>query len=405
MSQSSVKGAGNQMPSMTDIIKKIIELEGVIGSMQGKEAHTTIAQGRSLHGYKVQPPEAFDGTRGKLQAFLTQMGLYLLYYSENLQQEKDKVLCAANLLKGSAFEWFEPRLRDYLDNPEPERDPETVRLFSRYSHFTTELRAVFGEVDEQRTAERKLMQLRQTGSASNYTSEFRKITSKLDWNDEAYMAQYYQGLKDALKDELARQESPDDLDELIRIAVRIDNRLYERKLEKTGKTPYRQPVRSSKNRKNWGDPMEIDAVIKRKDYHKKKQGKWQPGKQNEQKSQESQACFNCGKPGHFARNCKNKKVRTARKENPKVQSDVDHATRSWTTCYDDDCSIHLSEKQGRGWSPGRPGAKGQPVTVAYTGRKEAQQLEVPVLIQGNEGTRQTTALIDSGAQGNFINYK
>jgi len=35
-----------------------------------------------------------------------------------------------------------------------------------------------------------------------------------------------------------------------------------------------------------------------------------------------------------------------------------HAEMSWTVCYDDDCEIHLCEKQGSGWFPRRKQRKG-----------------------------------------------
>ncbi|PWW75723.1 hypothetical protein C7212DRAFT_344410 [Tuber magnatum] len=35
-----------------------------------------------------------------------------------------------------------------------------------------------------------------------------------------------------------------------------------------------------------------------------------------------------------------------------------HAEMSWTVCYDDDCEIHLREKQGSGWFPKRRNRKG-----------------------------------------------
>ena len=41
--------------------------------------------------------------------------MYLLYYAKNLPIESDKVLYIANLLKGSAFEWFKPYIREYLN--------------------------------------------------------------------------------------------------------------------------------------------------------------------------------------------------------------------------------------------------------------------------------------------------
>jgi len=46
------------------------------------------------------------------------------------------------------------------------------------------------------------------------------------------MAAFYQGLKDEVKDELAKQDRPDEFPNYVAIVVRIDNRLYERRIEK-----------------------------------------------------------------------------------------------------------------------------------------------------------------------------
>lgn len=38
--------------------------------------------------------------------------------------------------------------------------------------------------------------------------------------------------------------------------------------------------------------------------------------------------------------------------------DPGHDRLSWTVCYDDDCPVHLSEKNGSGWFPDGPGRSG-----------------------------------------------
>ena len=57
---------------------------------------------------------------------------------------------------------------------------------------------------------------------------------KLDGTTTPYEDQYYRGLKDAVKDELIKEERPEALDEMISTAVKIDNRHYERALERKG---------------------------------------------------------------------------------------------------------------------------------------------------------------------------
>ena len=76
--------------------------------------------------------------------------------------------------------------------------------------------------------------MRQKGSAASYTAEFQQYSGKTDWNDDALKAQYYRGLKDGVKDEIARSDRPEDLQAMISLAVKIDNRIYERGLERKG---------------------------------------------------------------------------------------------------------------------------------------------------------------------------
>ena len=40
-------------------------------------------------------------------------------------------------------------------------------------------------------------------------------------------------------------------------------------------------------------------------------------------------------------------------EKAKKEED-NHANMSWTACYDDECLVHMSEKDGKGWFPKQP---------------------------------------------------
>ena len=51
------------------------------------------------------------------------------------------------------------------------------------------------------------------------------------------MATFYQGLKDDVKDELIKQNRPKDFADYVAMAVRIDNRLFERRMEKRNPIP------------------------------------------------------------------------------------------------------------------------------------------------------------------------
>ena len=68
-----------------------------------------------------------------------------------------------------------------------------------------------------------LMNLQQQGSAVVYAAEFQRIASKTEWGDVLLTAQFYRGLKDSVKDDIAKAERPGTLQAMIKLAVRIDN--------------------------------------------------------------------------------------------------------------------------------------------------------------------------------------
>ncbi|KAK4173488.1 hypothetical protein QBC36DRAFT_313833 [Triangularia setosa] len=51
-------------------------------------------------------------------------------------------------------------------------------------------------------------------------------------NDKGLIQLFYNGLKDEVKDELYREERPDTIDKYIAIAIRIDDRQFQRRMEK-----------------------------------------------------------------------------------------------------------------------------------------------------------------------------
>src|ERR1700761_6344217 len=130
----------------------------------------------------------------------------------------------------------------------------------------------FGNPDEVRATERQLLGLKQRGSAGMYAAEFKRISSKLDWGDQALQVQFYRGLRDDVKDELSKEPRPDDFHLYVERAILIDNRLYERRLERAG--PRFEKPNTGRPRPNTGNrrwhksiatghhagPMDLDAT-------------------------------------------------------------------------------------------------------------------------------------------------
>ncbi|KAG6158705.1 hypothetical protein E4U37_005250 [Claviceps purpurea] len=56
------------------------------------------------------------------------------------------------------------------------------------------------------------------------------------------MELFYDGLREDVKDEIAKEDRPDTFDEFVSKVIKIDNRLYARRLERGGKdTDFRGP--------------------------------------------------------------------------------------------------------------------------------------------------------------------
>ena len=114
-------------------------------------------------------------------------------------------------------------------------------------------------------------------------------------------------------------------------------------------------------------------------------------KRNRSPQKETRKCYNCGKICHLANACKGKKQANAtqskkkrkKRREPKKNKQLNatqtkakpnHATLSWTGCYDNDCYIYLSNKQGSGWFPKRPRGK----QLNKTGQQEGYDYNSPI---------------------------
>ncbi|KAL6412965.1 gag polyprotein [Ilyonectria robusta] len=190
---------------------------------------------------RPKQPDPFDGAATGLQGFLTQVRAFQSYYPTQFTREEAKVRHATGLLKDKALRWFEPVIRDYLNNPYHAQKDKTRAIYASYEAFERELRDAFGLIDEKRAAEMRLQKLTQKASASSYAAEFRNSTSYLNWGEEAYIAAYYRKLKSEVKDAIVRRK-PTTFNTLVTLSVEIDNQQFERrqekKTEKSGGTPY-----------------------------------------------------------------------------------------------------------------------------------------------------------------------
>jgi hypothetical protein len=183
---------------------------------------------------KAKAPKSFSGEdRSGLETFLSQCRLVFLVNPESFPSEDQKVLYASSYLDGIAYSWFEPILRRY----DPESASPPPEELTSFKSFSAALARMFGDPDLVKTKTRELRALRQTTSVAAYASEFQRLQAFISWNDQAFYDQFYDGLRENVKDGLAHAETkPNTLEELIQKTQRIDNRIAERISEK--KSPH-----------------------------------------------------------------------------------------------------------------------------------------------------------------------
>jgi hypothetical protein len=256
---------------------------------------TVMTDVQDVHVVKVQQPDTFDGNRHKLRSFIAQCGLYIAFNKNKFKHETQQVLWAVTFFRGAAFDWVDPILTNYQKFVDAggkcntAMAKKTQDTFHTWDWFVRELNKAFGDLDQRNTAARELNNLRQRGSVTKYMAEFQRHAMRLGYDDEALKDKFYNGLKDFVKDEISRSDKPTTLEGLIELAVRIDNRQYERSLERRGGyDPRSRQNKKSGRHGRQGDPMELDAT--RKDITK----------QERDRRRKENLCYECGMPGHRA---------------------------------------------------------------------------------------------------------
>jgi hypothetical protein len=177
---------------------------------------------------KMNMPKEFDGTRGdvanKFKIACTN------YIKVNMQGQTDKmkVLFIISFFTGAAAAWMEPvQILHNSGNPQ-------ARMLN-LDVFSSEFDVAFGEVEHAEVYRQKYKQLKQTKSVTEYITEFQLYSSVLGYNENVLKDDFYQGLKDNIKDILMTQNFDHyaiTLDTFMSNVSAIDARLMARDLEK-----------------------------------------------------------------------------------------------------------------------------------------------------------------------------
>src|SRR5277367_4971888 len=170
----------------------------------------------------------FSGERKELLLFLTKCQIKFDGQPSRFPNERSKILYAGSRFEGPAFSWFQPLISQYPAGSEESVPPE----LTSFKAFTRALKTIYGDPNLEAMAVREIRHLHQTGSTAGYAAKFESKKQYMHWNNEALRDQFYLNLKDELKDEIAPVGKPQTYLELKNLAIRLDARLFERRLER-----------------------------------------------------------------------------------------------------------------------------------------------------------------------------
>ena len=254
----------------------------------------------SRKGFKVAPPDIFDGTVSKSAAFLSQLSLFFHGRRNDFETDDDKIICALSYMKGgTAGPWANAKVKAYKGGVSDTLDA-----------FLKQFQDVFGDPDPAGTARHKLSLLKQESqTADEYVSAFREFKDDTGYNDAALVDAFEKGLNQALVDSIYKlPEMPQTLEGWINWAVKLDRQYRQREAKKkVAKAPIIQkatpkpfsPIVFTPSKPRNPTPLPVATTL--------------PARQADSvpmeidsgmKTVKPRLCWRCKQPGHIASQCR-----------------------------------------------------------------------------------------------------
>lgn len=245
-------------------------------------------------------PKPFGGEFGQCRGFLGQCELLFQFQPSRYASGGARVALVMSLLSDRALTWAIAATGS---------DPG---LMSDYPAFLQEFRLVFDHPTDGPDAASRLHSISQgTRSVADYSLEFRTLAADSTWDDAALRSAYRRGLSEAVKDLLIR-DRPSTLSELISLSLLMDDRLRERRLERTqrpGGAPKPQVTRPASG----GAPRETSSLaasisplrsfLPRDEEEPMELARSRLSSEERDQRMRDRLCLYCGKPGHHIRAC------------------------------------------------------------------------------------------------------
>ena len=266
---------------------------------------------------RIVLPEKFDGTRSKYRPFRMAVDQIFANHPEMYPTDGTRIELIGSLMTGEAAMWFTPLVES--------RSP----LFYDYEQFMYAMDAWFRDPDAYQGAVNRLRALRQGArSAAQYAADFRAVAVESGWTSEQLYPEFRRGLSEDIQDALAAAlVQPATLEDLMAVAIQMDNRFFERRRERRRTqlqtstdvtTQNRRAITAHTPTARAGQarpaPPGGNASLK---------GKITQAKRNRRR--ELGLCYYCSQAGHVARECTNRAIAAAQGRVEELEEDTAEA--------------------------------------------------------------------------------
>jgi len=261
-------------------------------------------------GLRLASPVRYSGEPGRCKTFLTECDMHFEFSPQHFLTDRAKVGFIISNLVGRAQTWATAEWG------------RNSRICQTLQEFQQAIRRTFDPVGTDRDTARQLCGLRQgKDTVSDYAIRFRNLAAESDWNTKALYDTFFKGLTNFILERLLPIDLPSDLDSLIALVIRTDNRLEELKSlqqESAGVRIFRPHTTTS-----WRFPTGLSPEQDRPAPVPQIEEPMQMGRarlppEERQRRMREGRCLYCGELGHLVATCPTRLRRVPQDTTPVV---------------------------------------------------------------------------------------